>query len=252
MGIASLSPTLTVKEPKLGGTGRPPVDRSFGGGGDGGRGDGAPDHRERLRRYRLGLAVGLASVVMLFVSFTSAYIVRQGLGTWDAATNAYVRDWHAIPLPLALLILNTIILIASSVTLEKARRQAAERVVLEPLTSLPGISEGPVKPAPWLAISIVLGLGFLLGQGLAWHQLVARGLDISASPSSSFFYVLTGAHAVHLMGGLVALLYAGAISTRILAKPVETRRIVVDVTAWYWHVMALLWLYIFLLLTLSS
>ena len=76
MGTFSLNPTLPVKEPKakLGSGGRPPVDRWHGGGdGGGGRGDGAPDYGERLRRYRLGLGVGLASVVMLFVSFTSAY-----------------------------------------------------------------------------------------------------------------------------------------------------------------------------------
>jgi cytochrome c oxidase subunit 3 len=254
MGTTSLSPTLTVKDPKVrtGGSGRPPVDRSYGGGGGGGRGDGAPNSGERLRRYRLGLAVGLTSVVMLFVSFTSAYIVRQGLGTWDPATSSYTRDWHAIPLPMALLLVNTVILLASSIAIEKARRQAAERVVLADVTALPGISEGWTKPVPWLAISIVLGIGFLFGQALAWHQLMARGLDISAGPSSSFFYVLTGTHAVHLFGGLIALLYAGLISTSMFAKPEQTRGIVVDVTAWYWHVMALLWLYIFALLALAG
>src|SRR5512142_1959150 len=133
MGIASLSPTLTVKEPKLGGTGRPPVDRSFGGGGDGGRGDGAPDHREQLRRYRLGLAVGLAAVVMLFISFTSAYIVRQGVGTWDPKSGAYVTDWQPLNLPMALLIVNTCVLLASSFTIEKARRRAIQQAVIAPV-----------------------------------------------------------------------------------------------------------------------
>ena len=92
--MGSLSPTLKIREktavvPKIGGGGRPPVIRfpGYGGGsGGGGRDDGYPDFGERLRRYRLGLMVGLAAVVMLFVSFTSAYIVRQGLGNYDPAS----------------------------------------------------------------------------------------------------------------------------------------------------------------------
>src|SRR6266542_3923311 len=108
MGSISLTPTLTVKKPvpQRGGGGRGPVDRHHGGGNGGGRGDGTPNYGDRLRRYRLGLAVGLTSVVMLFVSFTSAYIVRQGLGNWDAAAGAYVRDWQKLQLPLSLLFVN--------------------------------------------------------------------------------------------------------------------------------------------------
>jgi cytochrome c oxidase subunit 3 len=253
MGISFLSPSLTVKEPKLGSGGRPPVDRSRGGWGDsGGRGDGAPDYGDRLRRYRLGLAVGLASVVMLFVSFTSAYIVRQGLGTWDQTTGAYVRDWQTLHLPLQLLLLNTAILLASSFCIEMARRTAARQVVLAPVTAIPGISEGRQRRLPWLGLTLVLGFGFLLGQYLAWHALQLRGMLITSGPSSSFFYVLTGAHALHLAGGLIALLYAAAISLPLFRKPIETRRIVIDVTAWYWHVLALLWIYIFALLALAG
>jgi cytochrome c oxidase subunit 3 len=254
MGTQSLSPTVTIKEPQVrqGGGGRPPVDTPPGWGGGGGRPDGSPNYGERLRRYRLGLAVGLASVIMLFVSFTSAYIVRQGLASWDPTTGNYVRDWQRLHLPLALLILNTAILIASSVTIELARRSAAQRVVLAPVTALPGIAEGRQRPVPWLALTVVLGVGFLLGQAMAWRSLHLHGMLISSTPSSSFFYVLTATHALHLGGGLIALLYAGLISTAWFAKPVETRRIVVDITAWYWHVMALLWIYIFALLALAG
>ncbi|MFB3917676.1 MAG: heme-copper oxidase subunit III [Terriglobales bacterium] len=248
-----MTPTLTAKKPApRNGGGRGPVDYYRGDGGGGGRGDGAPDYGERLRRYRLGLAVGLTSIVMVFVSFTSAYIVRQGLGTWDFTTGKYVHDWQKLPLPLALLLLNTGLLLTSSVTMELARRRAAQDVVLAPVTSLPGITESHQKPVPWLWITLVLGFGFLAGQALAWSALVHRGLLISSNPSSSFFYVLTGTHAAHLAGGIIALLYAALISTRVFNKPVETRRIVVDVTGWYWHVMALLWLYIFALMAFAG
>jgi cytochrome c oxidase subunit 3 len=72
---------------------------------------------------------------------------------------------------------------------------------------------------------------------------------MSTTPSSSFVYLLTGMHAIHLAGGVLALAYAG--TTAMLRRPLETRRIVVDITAWYWHFMALLWLYIFALLAIA-
>src|SRR5438477_12953388 len=90
-------------------------------GGDYGR-PGLPDYATRLRRARLGLLVALTPVLMLFVSFTSAYIVRQGLPTLDPRTNTLVRDWIPVTLP-KLLLINTGVLILSSVFIELARRQ---------------------------------------------------------------------------------------------------------------------------------
>jgi cytochrome c oxidase subunit 3 len=101
-----------------------------------------------------------------------------------------------------------------------------------------------------LPITVVLGLGFLAGQLLAWRELERRGFLLGSGPSSSFFYVLTGTHALHLFGGLLALLYALAAVFR--SRALERRRIVVDVTAWYWHFMAVLWLYIFALLRFAA
>jgi cytochrome c oxidase subunit 3 len=250
---STLSPTVTIKEPrpKLGGGGRDFTPHDPGRGGGDGRGDegGLPDYSERLRRYRLGLTIGLASVVMLFVSFTSAYIVRQGLGTWDAESNTYKRDWSPVNLPISLMLLNTSILLASSVTIELARRGAAREAAIASITAMPGISAGGERPVPWLGITLVLGLGFLTGQWMVWRELAHRGFYLASTPSSSFFYVLTGMHGLHLAGGIIALLYAA--STSLLSKPLETRRIVVDVTAWYWHFMGLLWLYVFALLVFA-
>ncbi len=244
--MATLSPTLTVKEtkPRHGGGGDVP--RYPRGGGDGRGDEGFPDYGERLRRYRLGLAVGIAPIVMLFVSFTSAYIVRQGLGSWNERLNAYASDWLPVNIPTLLLLINTIILVVSSITMELARRQAAQQAVLEPVSNIPGVSTGNERPFPWLGLTVILGLGFLVGQFLAWRALEARGFFVATSPSSSFVYLLTGMHALHLAGGILALMYAAG--TSLLRKPVEVRRIVVDVTAWYWHFMALLWIYIFALL----
>ena len=248
--MATLSPTVSLKYPKIhggGGAGAPP--NSGGGGDDGRAGGSSPNYGQRLRRARLGLAVGLTPVIMLFVSFTSAYIVRQGLPTLDLRTNTYVHDWLPVNLPWVLLMINTVVLLVSSVTMELSRRQITRQAALAPVQSIPGVSLGEERTVPWLGITVVLGLGFLAGQWLAWQELENRGFYLATSASSSFVYLLTGMHAIHLAGGILALTYAAI--TSLLRKPVEARRIVVDITAWYWHFMALLWIYVFALLEIA-
>jgi cytochrome c oxidase subunit III len=245
--MASTLTPVVVDEPKIGGRGPTIVPPPRGDGWGGGRPD---DHRDRLRRYRIGMFFALAAVVMLFVSFTSAYIVRQGVGTWSDASAGYVTDWRPMSLP-PILWVNTIILLASSFTLAMARRtlarklKAASRHGASPEMAPVLISDHP-QPLPWLGITFVLGAGFLIGQVLAWIQLRHSGIFVSSNPSSSFFYVLTGSHGIHLLGGVLALGYAGV--TSLLRKPLITRFMVVDVTALYWHFMDFLWIYIFALL----
>ena len=219
------------------------------GGGDDGRGGDVPDYGARLRRARLGLICGIATVGMVFISLTSAYIFRRGLPTFQGESNSYIRDWGSVELPWVLLGINTAILVISSITMELARRRAARQAALAPVTSIPGISLGDERNFPWLGITVVLGLAFLIGQWLAWGELHTRGFFISTNPSSSFAFLLTIAHAVHLGGGMIALLWAASAS--LLRKSLEARRIAVDITAWYWHFMAVLWIYIFLLLGLA-
>src|SRR6185312_16720908 len=134
MGI--LSPTITRYPGTARGGG--PVAPPNGGGGDHRNGGGSPNFGDRLRRARLGLAVGLTPIIMLFVSFTSAYIVRQGLPTLDEKTNQYVRDWLQVNLPTALLLVNTVLLILSSITMEFSRRKITREVALAPVKSIPG------------------------------------------------------------------------------------------------------------------
>jgi cytochrome c oxidase subunit 3 len=133
--------------------------------------------------------------------------------------------------------------------MELARRQVKSAAAASADATVE-VSAGDAGKMPWLAITIALGLAFLFGQWTAWKQLAANGFYVATTPSSSFVYLLTGAHAVHLMGGVVALLLAGAFS--LLRWPVTTRSIVVDVTAWYWHFMAALWVYILCLLEFAK
>ena len=255
--MAAFTPTTPVddigRRPPL-----PPVD----GGGDSGRGGEAPNYGARLRRARLGLICGIATVCMVFISLTSAYIVRKGLPTFEGSSNSYVRDWGMVELPWLMLGINTAVLLLSSVTMELARHDAARQAALAPVRGIPGVSLGNERNFPWLGITVLLGLGFLAGQWLAWQEMHRRGFFLATNPSSSFAFLLTIAHAVHLCGGVIALIWASSASLlRLggpgLAKParpgashevLEARRITVDIAAWYWHFMAVLWVYIFALL----
>jgi cytochrome c oxidase subunit 3 len=213
--------------------------------------DGRPDYATRLRRARLGLVVVLTPILMVFVSFSSAYVVRQGLPTLDPRTATLVRDWIPITLP-KLLLINTGVLVLSSLFMELARRRinGQARTALAAENVHPGGSESGQTSMPWLSLTLILGLAFLAGQWMAWRQLAANGFYVATTPSSSFVYLLTGTHAVHLMGGVVALFVAGIAS--LLRRSLATRSIVVDVTAWYWHFMAGLWIYILCLLEFAS
>jgi len=240
-----------LREPRTapGGGGRgPAVNWPGGWGGSGGRGGGddQPSYGERLKRYRLGVLLALSSVVMLFVSFTTAYVVRKAGAAWDPARNDYASNWIPLALPVRILLCNSFVLVLSSITLEVARRRAAEDVAVAPIAGIPGIRIDDNHALPWIWTTALLGLGFLAGQVYAWHILERNNITFASNPSSSFFFILTGVHAVHLLGGIFALLYAGV--TNWLQKPPDIRRIIIDVTAWYWHFMGALWIYIFALL----
>lgn len=188
------------------------------------------------------MAVALSSIAMIFVSFTSAYLVRQGLPTLDTRTGTLVHDWVPVPLP-PLLFINTLVLLISSLTIELARRQIARgKAIASAAMASPKLSD----QISWLALTIVLGFAFLGGQIVAWRELAASGFYLATSPSSSFVYLLTGFHGLHLFGAVVVLLFAGAAAR--LRKPIATQIVILDVTRWYWHFMAALWVFIFCLL----
>lgn len=166
--------------------------------------------------------LGLASVVMLFAGLSSAYIIRMGSSP----------DWRAISIP-GFLLPNTVILLASSMTLEMFRRKLT--VALTPAARL------------WIGLTTLLGAAFLAGQIGIWRALVAQGIYLSSNSHSSFFYLMTGAHGVHLAGGVIALLVLTA-KAWSLVYATRGLRILTDVTAIYWHFMDGLWIYLFVLL----
>ena len=225
-----------------------------GGGGDGhnnrGSGDSMPNYGARLRRARMGLAVAMTPIFVLFISFTAVYLAQRGFLTFDLASRTHALKWLPVRLPWPLLLANTAVLIASTVAIEFARRDITRQSALAPLKSIPGISLGDERSFPWLGLTGVLGATFLAGQLYIWSRLGARGFHLGTSPSSSFVYFVTGMHGIHLAGGALAMLYA-AIAT-LLHRPVESRRIIVDITAWYWHCMTGIWLYILALFAFAA
>lgn len=231
-----------------------------GGGGDGRGPDGddlpdfvpdsIPNYGERLRRARMGLAVAMTPIVVLFVSFTTVYLVRRGFVSLDVNDATYNRIWMPVRLPWILLLANTVVLIISSVTIEVARREITREAALAPVRSMPGISLGNEGRFPWLGVTAALGLIFLAGQLFVWSKLSTSGFHLAGGTSSSFVYILTAMHGLHLAGGVLALL--GAVVAAALHRPVETRRIVVDITSWYWHCMTGLWIYILILFAFAA
>jgi cytochrome c oxidase subunit 3 len=168
--------------------------------------------------------VVLFAISMMFAAFTSALVVRKGSSL----------DWRTFKLP-SILFFNTLILFASSVSLEVARRRIA--------LFMGNLKAQVESPARELYVTLSLGILFVAGQYVAWSQLRAEGLYLATNPSSSFFYVLTVTHALHVLGGLGGLVYV----IRKLGKS-SLRRSTLDATARYWHFMDLLWLYLLLLL----
>src|SRR5467141_1299505 len=172
--MASYTPTVSIDAPKTctGGNGHLPPRRydadDFG----------PPSFDVRLRRARLGLVVGLTGIAMIFISFTSAYVTRQGLPTLDPRTNALLHDWFPVPLP-RLLIINTGVLLMSSITMELARRQAARKTAHTQLVSVSGRSVEAKMEISWLALTVVLGFTFLIGQWMAWRELAAGGFYVA-------------------------------------------------------------------------
>jgi cytochrome c oxidase subunit 3 len=226
-----------------------------GGGGDG-REDGdnppdsTPNYGDSLRRARRALAVALVPIFMLFISFAVVYLIRSELPAVDLSRPGYVQGWVPVRLPWTILVINTVILILSSVTIEFARREVTREAALAPVRSIPGVSLGDETHFPWLGLTTILGIAFLAGQLFVWSKLSLDGFHLAGGTSVSFVYILTGMHGLHLTGGLIALIVANLAA--ILHRPVEMRRIVVDITAWYWHCMTILWICILALFSFAA
>ncbi|MGH6847689.1 MAG: cytochrome c oxidase subunit 3 [Methylocella sp.] len=177
-----------------------------------------------LPAAKIGLGVFLAVVGTLFALLISAYVMRMEMGEWRPAS------------PPKLLWLNTGMLILSSGALQwavvAARRGRMDRVRA-------GLLAGGI-----------FAFAFLAGQLVAWRQLDAAGYYLTANPAAAFFYLITGVHGLHLLGGLVAL--GRTMDKAWQGVAVGKVRLSVDLCATYWHFLLFVWLVLFSLLRLTD
>jgi cytochrome c oxidase subunit III len=211
---------IIIEDIGKGGGNQPPA------GGDGGGGD---DKRRRPRppsprRYYTGMALGIVSILMLFMALASAYLVERTTS----------ERWVPVHLP-AILWANTIILLASGATIERARKRLAQ-------ADVSGFR------MMWF-VTTVLGLAFLAGQLVAWRQLVAQGIYVATNQGSSFFYIFTAVHGMHLLGGICALIY---VYRRNFESAKISLSLAAEVSSYYWHFMDGLWLFLLALLYLGK
>jgi cytochrome c oxidase subunit 3 len=190
-----------------------------------------------------GIWVAVSAIAMSFAALTSALVVREGSGS----------DWQRFVLP-RILYLDTIILMASSYTLELSRKRFAAASAVRAGQSDSTSSElvryevATTRPSGlyWLYMTQTLGLLFVAGQMLAWRSLAAQGLFLATSPSSSFFYLLTAMHGLHLLGGILGLLYVGY----RLRRNTRNSQTSLGTAAVYWHFVDLLWVYLLMVIAI--
>ncbi len=175
--------------------------------------------------YRIAMWVLLAAIVMIFVALGSAYIFLSG-----------GAQWQPVRMPKAF-ILSTGLILISSATIEAARREIHH--------------ENSQRYARWLLATLLLGAAFVCSQLVGWKQLVGEGVYLSGNPHSSFFYLFTGAHGIHLLGGMVALSYLALRARKLVFGVSSEKRVAAtDAVSLYWHFMDGLWVALFLLLLL--
>jgi cytochrome c oxidase subunit 3 len=170
---------------------------------------------------KIGLGLFLVVVSSLFTLFISAYSMRLQM-----------EDWWPLPVP-RLLWFNTGLLLISSLTLEwtkaSARRADMERV------------------QTGLLVGGGFAVAFVVGQLLVWRQLSAEGYFLTSNPANSFFYLITGLHGLHVLGGVMAL--ARTIVRTGQSTDMSKVRLGVELCAIYWHFLLFVWLVLFALLT---
>lgn len=199
------------------------IEPPAGGGGGGDSDKGGRPRKPPQGRYSTAITLGMISIFMFFLVPCTVFLVLEHTS----------KAWVPAHLP-RILWLNTVILLTSSYTLQRAR----QRLLSADFSGFRKL---------WRATT-VLGILFLGGQIIAWLQLVASGLYIASNQATSFFYIFTAAHAVHLVGGIAALLY---VAMRDFEKGKISRQTAVKITSYYWHFMDGLWVFLLLLLYLG-
>lgn len=217
---------LEAPEVKVGGPhGGGPRDHGPWGGGGGGGGDGDPNGGRGVP------GAGLLAMRFLLVSI-SVLFATIGLAYYERAQSP--GHWQHIQVP-SLLWLSSGLILGSTWTLEIARSALARK--------------NSVRYAQWLAVTVGLGAAFLGSQLFALRELARRGMYLRHNPHSSLFYVLTGAHGIHLLGGMVALVCLLVTASRrpeVVLFDYRRQSSRTAAAALFWHFLTAIWLFLFL------
>lgn len=183
-------------------------------------------YRSRIHPQLFTLYAAMGSILMMFAAFTSAYVVRQAVGNWQE---------YSIP---NVFYLSTVILVLSSMTLHFAYR---------------GFKQGKTgQYKGLLLLTGILGTVFVILQYDGWQALYNSGVPLDGNPSGSFFYVISGVHAAHVLGGIAAIFVAlyHAFTLPYAVTPQRKTRFAMVVQ--YWHFVDALWLYLFVFILLAQ
>jgi cytochrome c oxidase subunit III len=180
----------------------------------------AMEQQKKIHPHKFTLWVAIASILMMFAGLTSAYIVKRNQA-----------NWFSFELPLVLWY-STAVIIASSVTMRLAELKFKNR-------EMPAYRK-------LITATFILGLLFVAMQAIGFKNMWDAGLTLQKNPSVSFLYVIAGLHALHVIGGVVALMvvFIKAFSSRVRIY----NSVPVEVMATYWHFVDLLWVYLFVFL----
>ena len=179
----------------------------------------------RIHPHKFALWISMASILMMFGAFTSAYIVRQASG-----------NWLEFPLP-NIFFFSTLVILASSMTLQRAYN---------------GFVNGNENSYKYmLVVTFILGIAFVVLQYMGWQALFSIGIDFNGNPSGSFLYVITGVHAAHVLGGISALTVAMIHAFSLNYVPTYKRKIRFQLVVHYWHFLDFLWIYLLLFLVFT-
>lgn len=179
----------------------------------------------RIHPHKFALWISMASIVMMFAAFTSAYIVRQAAG-----------NWLEFKIP-GIFLVSTVVLLLSSVSLHisyksfKNMKSAAHRT--------------------FLVLAFVLGLAFVLLQYQGWMTLFNMGIELTGNPSGSFLYLISGVHVLHILGGMAALTVAMIHAFSLPCTPSPRRKLRFELVLHYWHFVDALWIYLLVFLILQ-
>lgn len=177
------------------------------------------NRRNKIHPQKFALYIAFASIIMMFGAFTSAYIVKQAAGNWLE---------FAMP---TIFYASTLVILSSSVALHSSYNAF--------------ISGNELRYKSLLVVAFILGVTFLILQYLGWKDLFAIGIDLKGSISGAFIYLITGVHALHILGGIAAMIVALIQAFTLKYKPTDKRKLRFELTLHYWHFVDILWVYLF-------